>query len=316
MEARGAPSGRSRGQPLAREGDERLRRVGERAAARPHEGDLTRGFESIHLRGRQRAGGELGLDGRAGDEADAVTGSDRALDRLLEAQLEADVEVAQARPGLPELVLDHLADPRSLLHDDQRLVAQLLQGERPSGEPVSGRADEDHFIAKEGFEHDRSMGTRRPHDAELELALGDELDDALRVEDRQGDLDAGVAEVELAEEQRYDAASGAGRGADPDRAGELAVGLGDDLVDELLLESEQPLCAPVQAPPGLRWLNATPGAVEELPAETLLERADLLADSRLREPELLGGAREALALDHRAKGRELPRVHKEVLSIR
>src|SRR5207248_3865698 len=61
-------------------------------------------------------------------------------------------------------------------------------------------------------------------------------------------------------------------------------------------------------------LDAPAGAVEEPLPEPLLERANLEAHRRLRDAEPLGRLREAPALDDRAEGRELPRVHKDTLS--
>ena len=49
------------------------------------------------------------------------------------------------------------------------------------------------------------------------------------------------------------------------------------------------------------------------PAETLLERADLQADCRLRDSELIRGLGEAPALDDCTKGGELLRIHKNTL---
>jgi hypothetical protein len=60
-------------------------------------------------------------------------------------------------------------------------------------------------------------------------------------------------------------------------------------------------------------LNAAARAVEKLLAEPLLEGANLQADCRLRHAKLISGLREAPALDHRAKGSELLRVHKHNL---
>ena len=83
-----------------------------------------------------------------------------------------------------------------------------------------------------------------------------------------------------------------------------------DLLEQLLLEREQPLRAAVEPPPGLGRLDAAAGAVEELRAEPLLERADLEADGRLRDAEPLRRLREALPLDDGAERSELTRVHK------
>ncbi len=62
-----------------------------------------------------------------------------------------------------------------------------------------------------------------------------------------------------------------------------------DVLEQLLLEREHPLRAAVEPPPRLRRLDAPPGPVEQLPAESLLERTDLEADRGLRHAELLRG---------------------------
>ena len=58
-------------------------------------------------------------------------------------------------------------------------------------------------------------------------------------------------------------ARGAGRGADLQLARELALALAGDLVEQLLLEREDPLRAAVEAQAGLGRLHAAPRAVEQ-----------------------------------------------------
>src|SRR5437773_5190464 len=81
----------------------------------------------------------------------------------------------------------------------------------------------------------------------------------------------------------------------------------------MLLRREQALRRRVEPAAGLRRFDTAPGAVEKLPAEPLLERADLQADGRLGHSQPLRGLREALPLDHRAERGELTRVHKHSL---
>jgi len=76
---------------------------------------------------------------------------------------------------------------------------------------------------------------------------------------------------------------------------------------------QQALRGRVEPQPRFGRLDAPAGAVEQLPAEALLERADLQLDRRLRHAEPLRGLREALTLDDGAKGGELSRVHKRSL---
>ena len=98
------------------------------------------------------------------------------------------VEVAQPRARAAQLVLDHLPDAGALLHHDQRLLAQLVERDRPAREPVPGRDREHDLVAEERLEDDAAVAARGADDAELELALGDLLDDALRVGDRERDV--------------------------------------------------------------------------------------------------------------------------------
>ena len=151
--------------------------------------------------------------------------------------------------------------------------------------------------------------------AELELALGDPLDDGLRVRDRERDRDARVLALELAEEQRDDGASRAGGRADLERAAELALHARLELLEQLPLEREHPLGPAVEGQTRLRGLDASARPVEQLAPEPLLERPDLQADGRLRHPEPLGRLREALPLDDGAKGSQLTRVHKDRLCL-
>ena len=121
---------------------------------------------------------------------------------------------------------------------------------------MAARDGEDDFVPEERLEDDRPLAPRRADDAELELARGDALDDRLRVEDPEGDVQAGVPRLERAEKLREHDPAGPGRSADLERAAELVGPLEPDLRDELLLECEQPLGASIEAQPGLGRLDA------------------------------------------------------------
>ena len=111
----------------------------------------------------------------------------------------------------------------------------------------------------------------------------------------------------------HDGGAGPRRCADRQLAAELAVGLAGHFLDELLLEGQEPLRAAIEANAGFGGLDAPPRPVEELLSESLLERADLQTDRRLRDAETLSRLREALELDDRAERCELARVHKGIL---
>ena len=150
-------------------------------------------------------------------------------------------------------------------------------------------------------------------DAELEAPFRDELDDHARVVHLERDPHRGVRALELAEELRHDDGGRAGRGADGQQSGKVAVTLRGDLVEHLLLEREQPLRAAEQARARFGRLDAATGAIEELGAEALLERPHLERDGRLGDAELLGGLRERAPFDHGAERSQLARIHKRML---
>ena len=179
---------------------------------------------------------------------------------------------------------------------------------------MAGRAGEDHLVLEERLEADGAVAASGSDDAELELALGHEVDHGLGVRNGQRHADARVLALELAQEDRDDDRGRPRRGADRDLAGELPLALAGHLVDELLLEGQQPLRASVEAETRLRRLDPAAGAVEQLGAEPLLERPHLQRHGRLRDAEALRRLREALALDDGAECGELARIHKPSLS--
>ena len=122
-----------------------------------------------------------------------------------------------------------------------------------------------------------------------------------------------VAPLELAQQDRKDAATRTCGGADLEPALELALCFLAELREQLLLQPEEPLRASVEPEPGFGRLHPTTRTVEEPLADPLLERADLQADCRLRDAELVRGLREAPALDDCTKGGELLRIHKNTL---
>src|SRR5581483_9605827 len=191
--------------------------------------------------------------------------------RLLEPELERRLEVADLPPGLPQLVLDHLADARALLHQDQRPLGKAIQAHGLARKRMPRRADQDHLVAKERLERDRAVAARGADDPELEATIGDELDDRLRVRYGEGNVERGVRALKLAQEERQHDRRGTGRGADLERPLQRTLGPAQ-LLEQLLLEREQALRAPVEAQSGLGRLDPAARAVEQLRAEPLLER--------------------------------------------
>ena len=119
--------------------------------------------------------------------------------------------------------------------------------------------------------------------------------------------------LELAQELRDDDGRRAGRGADREQPRDVPDSLRDDLVEHLFLEREKPLCAAVEAHAGLGRLDAPARPVEELRAESLLERPHLEGHGRLGHAEVLRRLRERASLDDGAERGELARIHKRTL---
>ena len=166
------------------------------------------------------------------------------------------------------------------------------------------------------------MGSKRPvtaggtDDPELEAAVGDEIDDRLGVVHLERDVQPRVPGEELAQEHGHDDCRRPGRSADRELARERALAVRGDLVQDLLLELQQPLGTAKQAQPGLGRLDAAARTVEQLRAQPLLERPHLQRDRRLRDAQALGGLGEAAALDDLAEGCKLACIHKQILSRR
>ena len=186
-----AASGRSRRGVL----DERPRDARLGAPGRPYELDVPRRLESLDACHGQTSRREVALDRDPGDEGGSEAREHRRPGGLLQPELELDVQVAQPDTELTQVVLDHLPDPRSLLHEDERLGLQLLERQRPARAAVTGGNGEHDLVPVEGLERDAAVPAGRADDAELELPAADLLDDGVGVEDRERDAylrDAGA----------------------------------------------------------------------------------------------------------------------------
>ena len=120
--ARRGSSGRSREAARARTRGTRAPRGSRNGRWRARGGSRARARGPSTRASVSMPGVEILLDGGARDERDAVAAAHRARHRLLQAELEPHVEVAQAHAGAAQLVLDHLPDACALLHHDQLLA--------------------------------------------------------------------------------------------------------------------------------------------------------------------------------------------------
>ncbi len=237
--------------PLATRGGARLG-----AATRAHEVDLTHGVEAADTRRRDPAGSQIGLDRQARDERDAVAGEHGAPHGFLQTELEPHVKLAQARPGLAQLVLDHLSDTGPFLHDDERLSLQLVERDGLACEFVTRRARQHDLVPEERLEDDAAVPPSGADDAELERAIGDLVDDRLRVGDREPDAHVRVVPLELAQEDGHNRAARPGGGAELERSRDRALVVGGDLLEQVLLGGKQSLSGGVEPAAGLGGLDA------------------------------------------------------------
>jgi hypothetical protein len=90
-----------------------------------------------------------------------------------------------------------------------------------------------------------------------------------------------------------------------DDARELALGAGHEIGEDLGLELILGHAVLQQAGAGLRQLYSRRPAREECQAQLVLEVADALGESGLREVQLFGGAGEVQRARHRGEGFEL-----------
>jgi hypothetical protein len=219
------------------------------------------------------------------------------------------------KTGATELLLDDLPDSRALLHHDQRLGPEVLEPDLAARTRMIRRDGEDDLVAGERLEDKRAVAAPRADDAELEPALCHPLDDRVGVCDGKGDAQVRMRPLEFAEEERDEVCPRARRGPERERAGERALAERRHVLEELRLELEHPLCAPVEALPGFGRLDPSPGSVEKFLPEPFLEPAHLEADSRLRHAEPLRRLGEAPPVDDGAERSQLPRVHKPSLYL-
>ena len=178
---------------------------------------------------------------------------------------------------------------------------------------MPGGNGEHHLVPVERLERDPTMATGCADHPELELAPPNVFHHRVSVGNGQCNVNLRMETLEFPEHDGQHAAAGACGSADLEPALELAFGLLAELREQLLLEPEQPLCPAIETKARLGRLDPTARAVEEPLPDALLERPDLQAHGRLRHAELGGGLGEAPPLDHRTKGRELLRIHKNTL---
>ena len=235
----------------------------------------------------------------AGDHADAEPGGDERLDRDVVVGDEAD---PRREAGPPAGVEDDPVPRGAGRPGDPWLVGQVGEPERaaPAREPMAGGEDGLEGIVEQRDPLEvarRDLGQRLVvvvDQREVELARldpGEQPRQAL-VDDGQRDL--GVAAAELHERRRHDRRERRAHAAEA----QPAVAAAGDLLELLLgaVEAgEDPGGVARQRVAGLGQLDGARPALDERQADLPLERGDVLAHRRLREPHRHGRAGERAA---------------------
>src|SRR5665647_908902 len=178
---------------------------------------------------------------------------------------------------------------------------------------VAGAADEHDLVAGERLRD--QLGSRRhgADGADLELTREHALEHGVRIVDVQRDGDARILLFELREHPGQHVLAGAGGGADHDAARDQLAEV-EDLGAGALVQVEDLTAVAVQHLARVGGDDRAARAVEQGRLELALETADLLAGRRLGDVYLVGGQREAPAVDDAAEQPDLADVHKRSLS--
>ena len=126
------------------------------------------------------------------------------------------------------------------------------------------------------------------------------------------DRDAGVGGVEARQQAGQVDRPGRQHRPERDRALEQAAQRGEVGADGIGARHDLP-CPLEHHGAGLGQLDATAGAPEQLEAELGLQPPDRLGDRRLREVQLLGGARERPEMGDLDEGAELAKLHRAIV---
>src|SRR5439155_1699875 len=189
---------------------------------------------------------------------------DELLDRLRVAELHRRRrDLARAA----EPVVDHAAERRPPLEEDQRRAHQIPRG-RPMPAPPAPvrRRDRDDLVPVERRHRELTLAHRQAHDADVELATDDRARDLGRVPGDDGQLRPRVARPEPPERRGQEVDRERGARPEPDASGHDPAELLDDLEARLELP-QRPARAtighgpePVRAGAGRpRQARATPG---------------------------------------------------------
>ena len=247
--------------------------------------------------------GEVGVADAGGDEPQRDV-----LELDLDLRLQADAEGLRA---LGELAADRVVVGGLGVVEDQRRGGELLdRGGLPGA--LGGGADVEDLVAHDRAHVELVVVDRQQHDAGLELAAPDALDDRRGVAADQPHRHVGMA----AQERGHELVDPPGRGLaeDADRDGSASErGELADAVGGVLDRAQAAGRVLGEGAARLGGDHAASGADEEVGAERLLELADLLGDRGLGDAQGLRGGGEGAELERRAEAADL--LQRQKLSL-
>src|SRR3989442_8489753 len=290
---------------LTNQGDERLRGARQAAVAAIDETQLAPQINTVQ--GKQFHLSRLHVVTRKtlADERHSGVGSNEAFDHADARQLHRDVN---ARAVGAEQLVEHL--PRiARLGKDERLLGNLRQGDaRPPRKRIFGVNHHHQAVAKNGMDSEIRRLDGKRHDADIDRAVLQALQDLVAKVPVDTDLDKRIAALKFGKDVRQKVEARSLVGAEDDRALHPVTAVRDGL-HGLVTQREQALRVFEETFSGRRKMNRLGRAVEEPWAVGLLELANLRADRRLRAENLLAGTRETAELGHLNECRELVEVH-------
>ena len=227
------------------------------------------------------------------------------------AEFEDDVAIDDA--GGTESSLDERAPREALGRLDEGKLGELLYRDHISLRPGAGCGDEHELIAADLLDfHPGDLHVRfGEDDAEVEGAGAGVLDRVLGVRDAEAEIDVGVLCAERREHVGEPVAADRHARAEYDAA-LRAVREAVEMALELSRAREDVLGPFVDGVSCLGEVDVSALAVEERGAESLLERADVPGDDRLRDEQVIRGAPDAAELDDQREHLELAQRDAEV----
>src|SRR5581483_9776204 len=259
----------------------------------------------VHL--LEGATGQLALHTAPKEDGNPGAVEHGQLGRLGAVELQAD------QPAVHAQRLQLRIDDGPLLgagsRADEWLAQQLDPFDAEAGcqRMVGGRYDDELLLAHGLRQQLRRQGSRR-HEAEVQLATGHVIDNALRPVHAEHDAGFGVIALEAGNHRRQEVvgrcrcANAAGA-----RFGALQLLQG---YPSLLPDARDLPRGLVDDRSGLGGVDAPAFTHQELVAHLVLEGFDVLADGRLGERKLFGSGGEATAVDHLAENLQPGEIHK------